>query len=249
MLLILAAVGGIALVRRYNHAPAQPIQQEGLASSTRVTSTPPGLQNLTSTSPSGNPDVASPSLPEGSATIHGQRSTDSGATNEGLDTFTSKTLGLSFQFWQDATVLINESGTILTIRARGESSSAYPDHLIEVFDKDPQESFQQSVEDVLSSEKAHCVLEMLSSSTNYMPPAFNQQIEAFSGTIPPDTCYFGWLVYDDQSGAYFAYNSQYPDSFYFYDFGQAVWPDLGGGDNSVGDWRTTIQLINFDTRN
>ena len=45
--------------------------------------------------------------------------------------------------------------------------------------------------------------------------------------------------------AYFAYSSNYPDRFYFYDFGN------GGGlsypdENDSGDWRSTIRLINRD---
>jgi hypothetical protein len=50
IVLILILVAGIAVVWWFNHAPTQPIQQEGLTSATSATSTPPsGLNGVVST--------------------------------------------------------------------------------------------------------------------------------------------------------------------------------------------------------
>jgi len=165
------------------------------------------------------------------------------------ETYTSKALGLSFEYVQDGTVIINESGTILTIASPGETQ---PDNLIEVFKKDPSQTFQQSVENLLSAQKLGCSVGLVASSTNYMPPAFNQQEEISDNSENSDQCFAGSVDYDDNGDAYFAYNSNFPDRFYFYDFGQSIWPEASNDpdpssvDDNTNDWRATIQLMNFN---
>jgi len=177
-----------------------------------------------------------------------KNSTASGDLQIGLKTYTSKNLGLLFQYWQDGNYLINETGTMLTMTYAypGNSTQTAAMGLMVMFNKTPQTSFLQSVEDLLSSQDitGNCELKTVSSGTNYMPPAFTQQIEAFDAA-PAKYCGYGSLNYDDNGDAYFAYNSNYPDRFYFYDFGNGgglLYPD----DNDRGDWMTTIRLIDLD---
>jgi len=196
------------------------------------------------------PGIASSSSNLSNTVAQTQSPNAAGVGQAGPETYVSKQLGLSFQYWQDGKILIYETGTILTISFPYQGGNTQGDiqDLIEMFGKAPQESFHQSVESLLSSENiAGCVAEEVSSSAAYMPPAFNQQIEVLSNSAITGGCQYGWIDYAANGDAYFSYNSNYPDRFYFYDFGQGGYPNLSDPDNTDGgDWRTTIQLINFD---
>lgn len=241
---LLVIITGLAAMRYFDGPPAQPIAEDGLNTDTGVASpSPSGLDSVTSTADSGNQEAVSfpLTLTQGSASIQAESSSEAGFSSGKLETYTSNTLGLVFDFWQDGTVVINESGSILTIRIRGESQEDYPDDLIEVFHKDPEQTFLQSVEGLLASEHLNnCTAEPAPSST-----PFDQQIQVLSNSELTGGCQYGLVDYASNGSPYFAYDSRYPDRFYFYDLGQAVWPLTGPGDG--GDsWAATIQLSSFD---
>jgi hypothetical protein len=124
--------------------------------------------------------------------------------------------------------------------------------LIEVFQKPPQQTFDQAVQSLFALEKLNCdVIVVSSSTTSSMPtnilPPFTQELEALSGSMATDTCQYQSVIYDSNGSPYFAYDANYPDRFYFYDLGQAVWPLTGPeDDNNSNSWATTIQLLKFD---
>jgi hypothetical protein len=153
------------------------------------------------------------------------------------ETYTSSALGLSFKYWQDGTVLINESGTLLTIAYSNDPSD--PQASIEMFRKPSTQTFTQAVANLLTQPIWNDSVRPISSSSEYFPAAFNQEMIAFTNST------------DTQEGVdgdgYFAYNSNYPDRFYHYDFGNGFSLSVADPQSTDGgDWTDTIQLLNFN---
>ncbi len=154
----------------------------------------------------------------------------------GEATYASKTLGISFQYWQDGTVIVAESTNTITISSPNSQS---PQDLIVMFRKDSSGGFEQSITALEAQFGLNCNFTF--APEVYLPPQFDQEASVQYENAASDCGGY------DADGSLFVYSAKYPDRFYFLEYGQSFWPEAGDNAGPDDSWINTIRLSAFDS--